>query len=1540
MSSATGCGLSGGSITRNIEVPPVPAFSILPLDSVFCSGQPLTLSVQQNSGEITGVTWQQIASGASYTFTPTSDQTIGVQVTDRFGCTYPQSKKIVVSRVNAAIAAFENSGRSDDNIVCAGDAVRLTASGGTAYTWSTGATGSEIAVSPAASTRYRVFAVNNAGCRDTADIQIGLNPALVVSEVLRNTCPGGSTGAIALNTSGGTPGYRYRWSNGQSTEGIENLSAGSYQVEVGDGYGCVLTRDFTISDNLPAPVLEVSVPQASCSGTPVSVGLQPSESMSIRYRIGAGGEQTINALGTTALNLNLGALANSEQFRVVSAISFATGCGISGGGITRNIEVLTVPAPSADFITVCSGASFGIPVRIATGTRQVLLDWEASYGGLVGGTGSGAGIIAGTDAISDRLVNPTVSVIQAQYRISPYILSDGQRCVGEPIEVAVRVQPEPTVQTVGTSEFCSGTPFSLALASNLSGASISWSREFAGEAISGRGNIEDLVDNRSNVVQEINYRVSAVLGECSGPVRTLSVRLRPVPQMVITAPPKVCSGFADLTSAGITAGSGAGLQFSYWRDPNLTQALQDPQRAAAGVYYISARDAGGCTTSGLVRVQAAVGLRVNHPEPLCAGGLADLTKPEITKGSDANLFYTYWLDAAATKVLANPTGVPAGNYFIKAEAEGTGNCFATLPVEVQEAKPALLNEGAPLQVCSGAEFQFTATSSPAGSIFEWRRESQPGVTNFYAQGTGEIRERLNLSGNSPVQIRYQYRLSAPGCGNLGAKSGSIQVEVSPPPTFTVTDSVELCSPTQNLNLIVGPQPGLKFSFSTDSAGLQAINDPSRVLPGQYFIRGENTFGCVAVRSTLVRSRIANGIGKGEIVVCPPLTANLVTYTNSTGLAAQYAVGFVRDLGAVQTVANPTQVGTGIYYLSLNEKTDNGSGCSALVPVEVVSGLASLDSPQSIEEQCSGTTFVYQPTSKSKGILFSWQFLGYDSEVVGDSIAGTGPISLALKNESGSLRTAKFRITARGSACSTSTAAYLLGVGVFPELRLAKSDSLIQIKSGDSLVIGAVLARPVPIARLNWTAAYGSIQGGKGKGAGIPMGPKAIAEQLFNFSDTTGEVTYRLVPVLSGARACEGEPQIIRAAIRQEAAQAPAGIAGGIQTNIGIGIEGAELYLSGPTQSIQRTTSARGVFSFSGIVPGYDYSLNPSLNRDPLNGVSTRDLIFLQFHLLGKKPIEDPYQLIAADVNNSKSITVADVIAMRKLILGLESGFPSNRSWRFVDRDYVFPNPRSPWTPSFPELKNYNDIFGDQTGDFIGVKIGDINGDARANSSQGLAPRSGETMVLTTENPEVRKGERLVLPVRISGAEPWDGMQFTLGYDRRALRLVLSDCLFPKPENIGIFEESTLLTCSWENTLMPGETVMVLHFEVLRDGKPSDWVDLNSRISTAEGYLGEDTRPLDLRFVDAGTNGQRPRALQNYPNPFYGQTSVPFWLPSQDKVWIKVYDVNGKLVLEQEGVFGAGRNYFDLKIEQLGEGNSWYYQVGGATWVETRQMMRF
>ena len=60
---------------------------------------------------------------------------------------------------------------SNNATICGGDLITLTASGGTTYTWSNGATSSATIVSPATTTSYSVIAKSGM-CADTGKITI------------------------------------------------------------------------------------------------------------------------------------------------------------------------------------------------------------------------------------------------------------------------------------------------------------------------------------------------------------------------------------------------------------------------------------------------------------------------------------------------------------------------------------------------------------------------------------------------------------------------------------------------------------------------------------------------------------------------------------------------------------------------------------------------------------------------------------------------------------------------------------------------------------------------------------------------------------------------------------------------------------------------------------------------------------------------------------------------------------------------------------------------------------------------------------------------------------------------------------------------------------------------------------------------------------------------------------------------------------------------------------------------------------------------
>src|SRR5579864_6412766 len=69
------------------------------------------------------------------------------------------------------------------------------------------------------------------------NIIITQSPKIIVTvaAVTNNLCNNEKKGAINIEPTGGYPPYKYHWSNGDTTQDIAALKAGSYKVAVYDG---------------------------------------------------------------------------------------------------------------------------------------------------------------------------------------------------------------------------------------------------------------------------------------------------------------------------------------------------------------------------------------------------------------------------------------------------------------------------------------------------------------------------------------------------------------------------------------------------------------------------------------------------------------------------------------------------------------------------------------------------------------------------------------------------------------------------------------------------------------------------------------------------------------------------------------------------------------------------------------------------------------------------------------------------------------------------------------------------------------------------------------------------------------------------------------------------------------------------------------------------------------------------------------------------------------------------------------------------------
>ena len=203
---------------------------------------------------------------------------------------------------------------------------------------------------------------------------------------------------------------------------------------------------------------------------------------------------------------------------------------------------------------------------------------------------------------------------------------------------------------------------------------------------------------------------------------------------------------------------------------------------------------------------------------------------------------------------------------------------------------------------------------------------------------------------------------------------------------------------------------------------------------------------------------------------------------------------------------------------------------------------------------------------------------------------------------------------------------------------------------------------------------------------------------------------------------------------RESGEARVGIAGKITTEDGLPTNHVHIKLSG-NQVSNTTADADGFYLFNELDQYADYTVHPYSNHAPRDGVTTYDLILISKHILGTGFISSPYRRIAADINNSQSITALDIIHLRKFILNLVDHFPNNQSWRFVDASYQFPDPERPWLEIFPEVINYNDLtYQVENADFVAIKIGDVNNDAGTRALSSTVPDGRRTAPVAQQVP--------------------------------------------------------------------------------------------------------------------------------------------------------------------------------------------------------------
>jgi ELWxxDGT repeat protein len=426
------------------------------------------------------------------------------------------------------------------------------------YLWSNNETTDEI--SNLAAGTYSVTVTDANGCITIASCEV-TQPTMLTATIVNNStiCSNNAT----VTADAGTPGYTYLWSNGDTTDSINNVPVGTYTVTVTDTNGCTTTASITLTVG-EAFNPSASVTNVNCFG-------------------GSNGAITItNANGTAPFTFSQdgGAfLTGTLPYSInnLSAGTFEIAVKDSNGCTGFVTKTIVQPALlTATIITVqstCSGQSTGaISVATAGGSGALKYSWTG-IGNYTSSQKNISGLAAGSYILTVTDNNGCISILNASVPTYDAIV----------------------VSAAVTNVLCRGS-LTGAIDLTVSGGSGS------GFAYSWSGNTISTSEDISNLGTGTNYNVT-ITDIGSGCIITKSyVITQPTSNLSLTAGKTNASGCGGSLGTITATASGGTSPYEYKLDNGIYQSSGNFTLLSSGSYTVWAKDANGCTGSKVVAI--------------------------------------------------------------------------------------------------------------------------------------------------------------------------------------------------------------------------------------------------------------------------------------------------------------------------------------------------------------------------------------------------------------------------------------------------------------------------------------------------------------------------------------------------------------------------------------------------------------------------------------------------------------------------------------------------------------------------------------------------------------------------------------------------------------------------------------------------------------------------------------------------------------------------------------------------------------------------
>ncbi len=375
------------------------------------------------------------------------------------------------------------------------------------------------------------------------------------------------------------------------------------------------------------------------------------------------------------------------------------------------------------------------------------------------------------------------------------------------------------------------------------------------------------------------------------------------------------------------------------------------------------------------------------------------------------------------------------------------------------------------------------------------------------------------------------------------------------------------------------------------------------------------------------------------------------------------------------------------------------------------------------------------------------------------------------------------------------------------------------------------------------------------------------------------------------------------------------ISGRVHTMYGSDFSNVGVSLHMNEQTMQTHTDAAGRYSFAHVPMGHQVQLKAAYHADQsIEGVSTLDIILIQQHILGMSHFESPYQYFAADANGDQKITAADIVNLQRELLSFEG----RSEWKFFDAQIDY-EARKPW-PAVADISLHTDFNQMSNHDFIGIKLGDVNG-----SMRHAAESRSETLGMSVADVMVQPEEVVTVKMKIESSTELMGMQLELALDGLSLLSLRSDAAGFNESNRNVADSRAKLV--YMNDQNDDKQISITM--TLRGGERpirlSDALILVQQDLVPEVYTAQrESIGLSLDFTPSAASSLA--VGQNYPNPFRTFSLIDFQVPAAGQVSLSIFNVAGGLIYQQEGYYEKGHHQFEINDDMIPETGIFQYVI--------------